>query len=121
MEDARSQLETLIVKAKKQGIDLEKLPALKKRENLLQLHRKIKVVLAVAFFGIVVYQLKDLFGGEKVKNNTSFKITNKLPFFVISVLFCSAKRLRQDIQEAQRLQLLRRNFIRNSNFQNRPR
>lgn len=69
MEDAQSQLEALIVKAKKQKIHFKSIPALKKRENWFRLDGKLKIILSVVFiFGIIFYQSIDLFGAEKVMN-----------------------------------------------------
>lgn len=68
MEDARSQLEALILKTKKQKINFKSIPALKIRENLFRLDGKLKIILSVIVFGIIFYQSINLFGAEKVMN-----------------------------------------------------
>lgn len=66
MEEAQEKLKLLIKKAKKEKLDLWKIPAVKKRENIFEVQRKFKLFVVFVAFLFAYGKFADLFTSEKV-------------------------------------------------------
>lgn len=68
MEKAQEKLKLLIEKARKEKIDLWKIPAIKNREKLFGVDRNLKVFVVFVAFLLAYGQFGDLYNTDKVKN-----------------------------------------------------
>lgn len=95
MEEAQAKLKALIMEAQKQKIDLTKVPAIRKREKLLQVNKKVKFLIFLAVVSLIYRQTHQLFGDKKVKVFIAFETKSSTKsFHLLSVFDLNAEEFR---------------------------